>query len=186
MGKYFQAVLYAQMIPLHLAKMKALANTDPEIYAELKDGNWVVNKNPCVPFCTIGPDSALEHLNQSMKVIGGLVGITLNPSACAKFFLIASELARLANQTKDMAGVRHEVRGQHHNLTAAVVSREQKNINKLSNTIRAFTHPFSQDGADLLSLVTKVVTPEEVKNDLCNQCYRVQALHSICKRTDPD
>lgn len=59
MGKYFQAVLYAQMIPLHLAKMKALANTDPEIYTELKDGNWVVNKNPCVSFCTIGPDSAL-------------------------------------------------------------------------------------------------------------------------------
>lgn len=117
-----------------------------------------------------------------MKVIGGLVGIKLNPSARAKFFLIASELARLANQTKDMAGVRHEVRGQHHNLTAAVVSQEQKNINKLSNTIRAFTHPYSQDGADLLSLVTKVVTPEEVKNDLCNQCYRVQAPAFVKER----
>lgn len=103
------------------------------------------------------------------KKTGGLVGITLNPSACAKFFLIAQELARLANQAKDMAGVTHETRGKHHNLTAAVVSREEKNITKLSNTIRAFTNPFSQDGVDLFNLVTGVVLPEEVKDDLCNQ-----------------
>lgn len=170
--KYFFAhdrLNYARMIPLYLAEMKALSNTDPEIYAEFKDGNWVVNKNPCVPFCAIGPDNALEHLNRSMKVTGGLVGITLNPSARAKFFLIAPELARLANQAKDMAGVTHETRGKHHNLTAAVVSREEKNITKLSNTIRAFTNPFSQEGADLFNLVTKVVLPEEVKDDLCNQ-----------------
>ena len=170
--KYFFAhdrLNYARMIPLYLAEMKALSNTDPEIYAEFKDGNWVVNKNPCVPFCAIGSDNALEHLNRSMKVTRGLVRITLNPSARAKFFLIAPELARLANQSKDMAGVTHETRGKHHNLTAAVVSREEKNITKLSNTIRAFTNPFSRDGADLFNLVTRVVLPQEVKYDLCNQ-----------------
>jgi len=50
-----------------------------------------------------------------------------------------------------------------------VVSREEKNITKLSNTIRAFTNPFSQDGADLFNLVTRVALSEEVKDDLCNQ-----------------
>ena len=68
-----------------------------------------------------------------------------------------------------MAGVTHEIRGKHHNLTAVVVSREEKNVTKLSNTIRGFTNPLSQDGADLFNLVTKVVLPEEVKDDLCNQ-----------------
>ena len=123
----------------------------------------------CAVLHAIGPDNALEHLNRSMKVTGGLVGITLNPSARAKFFLIAPELTRLANQAKDVAGVTHEICGKHHNLTAAVVSREEKNINKLSNAIRAFINPFSQDGADLFNLVTKVVLLEEVKDDLCNQ-----------------
>lgn len=52
---------YARMIPLYLAKMKALTNADLGIYAEFKDGNWVLNKDPCVLFCTIGPDNALEH-----------------------------------------------------------------------------------------------------------------------------
>ena len=136
--KYFFAhdrLNYARMIPLYLAEMGALSNTDPEIYAEFNDGNWVVNKTPCIPFCAMGPDNALQHLNRSMKVTVGLVGITVNPSACAKFFLIAPELARLANQAKDMAGVTHEIRGKHHNPTAAVVSREEKNLTKLSNTI---------------------------------------------------
>ena len=130
--KYFFAhdrLNYARMIPLYLAEMKALSSTDPEIYAEFKDGDQVLNKNPCVPFCSIGPDNALEHLNRSMKVTGGLVGITLNPRARARFFLIAPE----------------------------------------SNTIRTFTNPFSQDGADFFNLATKVVLPEEVKDDLCNQ-----------------
>ena len=95
---------YARMIPLYLAEMKALPLNDPDVYREFLDGNWVVNKNQSVPFCGLGADNGLEHINRSMKVSGRLVGITLNPSARAKFFLIAPELARLAEQAKDMQG----------------------------------------------------------------------------------
>ncbi|EDO39098.1 predicted protein [Nematostella vectensis] len=72
---------------------------------EFLDGNWVVNKNPSVSFCGLGADNGLEHINRSMKVSGGLVGITFNPSALAKFFLKAPDLARLAEQAKDMAAL---------------------------------------------------------------------------------
>ena len=86
-----------------------------------------------------------------------------------------------------MAGVTHEIRGKHHDLTAAVVSQEEKNITKLSNTMRAFTNPFSEDGTDLINILTKVVLPEKVKDNLRNQsAIALQALHSICKETDPD
>ena len=68
-----------------------------------------------------------------------------------------------------MVGVTHKIRGKYHNLTAAEVYRRERNITRLSNTIRAFTNPFSQDGADFFNLVTKVVLLEEVKDDLCNQ-----------------
>ena len=37
----------------------------PEMYAEFKDGNWEVNKNPRVPFCTLGADNSLERINRS-------------------------------------------------------------------------------------------------------------------------
>ena len=89
--KYFFAhdkVNYAPVIPLYLAEMKSLKETDLEIYNEFMEGNWVVNKNSDVPFCALGADHALEHINRSMKVTGGLVGITEYPnkvlSHCAR------------------------------------------------------------------------------------------------------
>jgi len=93
--KYFFAhdrLNYARMIPLYLAEMKSLPDTDPDIYDEFRNGNWVVNKNSQVTVCCLGADNGLEHNNRSMKVSEGLVGVTLNPSARAKFFLIAPKL----------------------------------------------------------------------------------------------
>ena len=57
---------------------------------------------------------------------GGLVGITLHPSAQAKFSLISPELARLAEEANNMAGVSTKLQDQYHNLKAAVLSREEK------------------------------------------------------------
>ena len=137
---------YARMIPLYLAEMKALPETDPDIYREFKAGNWVMNKNPNVPFSGLGVDYGREHINRSMKVSGSLVGITQNPSARAKFFLIAPELARLARQAKDMANVTVKVQDRHHNHNTKVLNREEKNILKLKSTISNYTNPFTQTG----------------------------------------
>lgn len=170
--KYFFAhdrINYARMIPLSLAEMKSLKDTDPDIDVEFQNGNWVVNKNSEIPFCGLGADNALEHVNRSMKVSGGLVGIILNPSACAKFFLIAPELALLADQAKDMAGVSTKIQDKHHDLSTAVLSREEKNVGKLTSTIEIYTNPFNQADDCLFNLVTKVVMPDDVKRDLCAQ-----------------
>ena len=160
---------YARMIPLYLAEMKMLPETDPEIYEEFQQGNWVVNKNSCVSFCAVGADNALEHVNRSMKVSGGLIGITLNPNARTKYFLIAPELARLAEKAKQMAGTSPKTAKHHHSLTNAVRSRQEKNIEQLATTIRTFTNPFLEEGSDLYNLATKVVMPEKTKEDLCQQ-----------------
>ncbi|KAL9989134.1 hypothetical protein ACROYT_G003650 [Oculina patagonica] len=91
-----------------------LPESDPEIYEEFRKGYWAVNKNLDVPFCALGADHALEQINRSMKVSGGLVGITLNPNARNKFFLyIAPELVRLAKDAKEMAGTTRAKEGTH-------------------------------------------------------------------------
>ena len=73
---------YPRMLPVYLADMEALKQSDAEIYGEFLSGNWVVSKNQHVPYCAVGADYALEHINRSMEVSAGLVGITLNLSAC--------------------------------------------------------------------------------------------------------
>ena len=62
---------YARMVPLYLTQMKQLELTDPDIHAEFMAGNFCVNKNE-VPFCAIGPDHAIEHVNKIMKIQGDL------------------------------------------------------------------------------------------------------------------
>ena len=92
------------MIPVYLADMDKLCERDNDIYAEFLSGNWVANKNPSVPLCAIGADYALEHINRSMKVVGGLTGITLNANTRNKFFLTASEMSRLTVNAEEMVG----------------------------------------------------------------------------------
>ena len=73
--KYFFAhdkINYARIIPVYLAEISSLKESDPEIYEEFIKGNWVVNKNAQVPFCAVGADNALEHKNRSMKVSGSV------------------------------------------------------------------------------------------------------------------
>lgn len=93
---------YAKLIPVYIADMKSLKD---EISKEFLDDNWVVNKDSDIPFCAIGADRALEQINYSMKVAGGLVGIILNPKARTKFFLVSPELAKLAGEARQIAGI---------------------------------------------------------------------------------
>jgi len=152
------------MIPVYLVEMVKLKETDPEIYEEIQQGNWVVYKNSSVSFCAIGADNALEHVNCSMKVSYCLIGITLNLNAQMKHFLIAPELARLAEQ----AGTSLK-KGKHHNAITSVPTRQEKNIEQLVDCINRFMNPSSEESKDVFNLVTKVVMPEKVKEDLCQQ-----------------
>ena len=57
-----------------------------------------------IPFCAIGPDLAMEHVNKLMKIRGGLKGLTQQPAAMARWFLVAPELSGLATQAEHMVG----------------------------------------------------------------------------------
>ena len=91
------------MVPLYPAEMHSLKESDPDIWSEFSQGHFCVKKSQ-VPFCSIGVDHALEHVNRAMKVKGGLSGITQKPAAWLRFFLTAPELTRLSEEV--MQGVR--------------------------------------------------------------------------------
>lgn len=180
--KYFFAhdmLNYARMIPVYLAEMEIVKETDPEIYQEFQNDNWVVNKNAKVAFCAVGADNALEHVNRSLKVSGGLIGITLNPTARTKYSLIAPELARLAEQAKLIAGTSSKTQTSHYKLTTAVKLREERNVQQLTASIQRFTNLFTEEDPELFNLVTKVRMAEIVKKDLCDQSIIGNKLFQI-------
>ena len=162
--KYFFAydrLNYARMVPLYLADMRSIQTSDPDIWLEFEGGNFAVNKTS-VPFCSIGPDQAIEHVNRWMKVLGGLSGITLNDNARNRFFLIAPELARLAEEAHAMAGMGKLTRNRHHELSPTLLSNQERNVLQLKATISSYTNPFTYDGGDLVNLVNQSVLPDEV------------------------
>ena len=115
--KYFFAFdkyVYARLIPLYIADMQQVKVNDPDFYQEFMNGNWIVNKNPNVPFCCLGAEHGLQPVNRMMKVSGGLVGITLNASARNRFFLVAPHLTSLAEEAELMVGSNIDARKIHH------------------------------------------------------------------------
>lgn len=121
-----------------------------------------------MPFCAIGPDHGIEHVNRSMKVSGGLVRITLNEAARSRFFLVAPELSRLAQEAKDLVNIRTETATQHHESSPRLARNQDDQVMKLRKEIANHMNPFQAEGDDLVILVTKTVMPEKVTQDLTN------------------
>ena len=61
----------------------------------LKD-SFSINKTG-IPFCSIGSDHALEQDKKLLKVNGGVVGLTQNPTALHRYCLISPSLASLCS-----------------------------------------------------------------------------------------
>ena len=66
-------------------------------------------------------------------------------------------------------------------MTTSVLSREEKNIENLLNTMESFTNPFTQDSNKLFNLVKKVVVPEKVQKILVGQSDIGQKLFDTIK-----
>ena len=105
-----------------------------------------------------------------MKVSGGMIGITLNPNARTKFFLISPEMVRLASEAQQMAGWASKARNEFHALSVTILQCHDSNVQILATALKlGFTNPFAVAIDDLFNLLTKSVMPENSKEDLCKQ-----------------
>jgi len=122
-------------------------------------------KKSSIAFTSIGVDHAIEHVNRSMKVMGGIRGITQKPGALSRFFLIAPELARLSQEAEAVAGCSEEGCLKHHNLTPAAVHHQEQRIMQLKQYI-SDNNPLQVDGTDLMNFSTKCMLPVKTTEDM--------------------
>lgn len=107
----------------------------------------------------------LEHVNRTMKVKGGLSGITQKPVALLRFFLIAPELTRLSEEVLQMAGMSTSHRTKYHELSRAIIDRHECNIQRMKS-VMVECNPYEQDDACLKNFIIKAVMPELVQRDI--------------------
>jgi len=149
---------------MYIANMHKLEVSDPCIWEEFVKGNFCVKKST-IAFTSIGVDHAIEHVNRSMKVMGGIRGLTQKPDALNRFFLISPELARLSKEAEIMADCTTQVRTHHHDLSPISYECHERRIEKLKAVVRE-SNPFEFSGAMLMNFITKSIVPEEVTRDI--------------------
>jgi hypothetical protein len=164
MVKYFFALdvtNYSGMMAWYLTEMYTLKDSDPDIWKEFEAGNWVVCRST-TPFCALGADEALEQQNRAMKVTGGLVGITQQPNALARYFLIAPELNRICQETMQMTGMaEHRNMRRHHHDNISAVRTQETAITKIAAELERVGNPFLCEDSELINVATKAVFTEE-------------------------
>ena len=74
---------HVKNILLYVADILEMQTADPDTWAFLDEGNFVISKHG-VPFTAIDADHAIKQEHRNMKVKGGFVGITGNEQAMEK------------------------------------------------------------------------------------------------------
>ena len=151
---------YARMIPYYLAQMEQLEITDPNIFNEFCKGNFCVKKNN-IPFVSIGPDHAIEHVNKLMKIQGGLKGITQQHSAILRWFLIAPELQRLSEETTNMLSSSSTFCQTHHRQSKHIINKFDKNVIQLTKVFKS-RNVFNHGEGNLVNITTGAIMSDAV------------------------
>ena len=157
---------YARLLPIYIATMQETQKKDPYIWEEFMQGNFCVTKG-AVGFTSIAPDHGIEHENRKLKVTGGIVGITQNEKALDRYFLIASEVAKLVDEFEQQYGMNSDVCiKQHHEVTGGKLAWVTKNAAKLKQVIVDHGDPFLSDETDLYNILTKEVIDEKISKEI--------------------
>ena len=155
---------YARLMPVCMAQMHALKESDPTICQYFHDGNFSVNKSSCA-FSTIGRDNGIEQENRSLKVLGVVKGILLNKAALHRFSLASPELNRICDEFLERNNVMYYGQKLHYQLTGSINLRIIANVNKLSDTMEALDVSF-RDSDTVYNVVSKAILSEQAKADI--------------------
>lgn len=160
----FDHVNYTRWGVVFLADMKLLPRTAPEVYQGFQSGDFVTKETRSA-FNQIADDQALEHVNKSGKVSGGLVGITRTESARDRWCLTYNERAKLSEDTKAMfcVGAEKEV-ASHKDLGKARMQRDEEDVLKLVSHFGRYD--VFRETENLVVITTGDVANEDIKKDL--------------------
>ena len=155
--------------------MKALKIQHPDTWHELENGNISVTKSE-IPFVSIGADHACEQLNRTMKVSGGLSGISNNQNARQRFFLTSHEMASFATDFKSQFLPTKNTKS-HHELTPAKIKHHHTTTSKLKDTIASQGNPFAVEGNSIHNFISYGCIPDNFVEQILKINTTGQALY---------
>ena len=171
------SITYSALRDLHveafLKSESAKSNAEHKtVYDSVIQASVAMNT---ISFCAIGPDHAMEHVNKLMKIRGGLKGLTQQPAAMARWFLVAPELSGLATRAEHMVWVQRASSSHHHDLSDAITNSYNENVQKLKDVLKV-SDPFATEERHQVNIITKAVMPDYIKEGVLTRDKIGQAL----------
>ena len=154
---------YTRWGVIFLADMKMLPQTAPEVQQAFESGDFVT-KETASTFNQIPDDQALEHVNKSGKVAGGVVGITRTDSARDRWCLTYNERAKLSEDTKEMFNVLERECTSAKDLGKARMRQDAEDVAKLEAQFTKYE--VFRCTSDLVVVTTRDVASNAIKQDL--------------------
>lgn len=160
----FDQVNYTRWGIVFLADMKLLPKRAPEVHEGFLCGDFVTKETEN-SFNHIPDDLALEHVNRSGKVTGGLVGITRTDSARDRWCITYNERAKLSEDTKTMFNVGGgNVGNSNRELGKGRLGRDEEDVLKLMSCFQRYE--VFRPKENLVAVTIGDVASEEIKHDL--------------------
>ena len=131
----FDMTSYARLTPIYISQMMELQHNDIQTWKLLEQGNFSVNKSAKVAFTATSADHGIEQESKTMKILGGIKGITNNERALKEHFLAAAQISSIIEDFTDafhLKGNTGNKQDEHYQLRGTKNSRIYANIKKLT------------------------------------------------------
>ena len=152
---------YARLLPVYLAEMQDLKRTDKVIWEAFSKGEFSVQKTP-IPYTALGMDHAGEQVNKIIKISGGLIGVSRNENARARYFLTVPIISKIASNFKSGS-----TEYKHHENNKTCSKRQTLMKEKLATLLRQHNVTFDQEmSSEMHNFITKQVFSEQIKKDV--------------------
>ena len=128
---------YTRWGAIYLADIQNIEDTNPDVYAEFVQGNFVVKKTGH-NFNKISTDQALEHVNRICKVAGGLIGITRLDGARERWCLTFNQRSDISQQTMNVFDLQNDDMGKQQKskeMGASGMRRDEDDVEELGNAL---------------------------------------------------
>jgi hypothetical protein len=133
---------YARWLPVHIRDMSMLATAHPAVYDEFMKGHFVVQRSEKL-FSAMGLDQAHEQQNELIKGVGGVIGLTENPSALHRWMVSGPEIARLVSDFEcNFQGPVKDNDTHHHEQNTATQTQFLRDVTSLSDAMKGKGQPF--------------------------------------------
>jgi hypothetical protein len=154
---------YARRVSVHVRDMSELQTKLPNIYAQFTHGKFTVHKSHHA-FLGLAIDHTHDQLNAVVKGDGGIIGLTDNASAMARWIVCVSDVARLLEEFEcsmdTVAGFVH-VSETHHEQQPSTQDAFVNDVRKLLTTMLDMGNPFEELN-DLVVLHNRNIVPAEI------------------------